>query len=347
MKRLLLVFFILSVFLFPACNKDSQSVSEEKPAEPTYRISDYYPFLENTRLEYEGSGNEYAEQTVYIDFTDKDRMQLRVINPGTTLGRVLENKDGELRILLNRGEFYYRENILYAASSKPETLLKEPLVKGTEWKLEDGRRRFISGIDVKISTPSGDYKALEVTTEGGDYTNMDYYVRGIGHVLSRYKSGESEITTSLKSIQKSVRLDQTVKFYYPDFMKDRVVFIKEKISLKTNEDINKIFEEHFKNPPSKDLSSLISSNTKILKLSFNPSENKVYINFSKELVTEMNAGTTLEGMLIQSITNTLGDYFNVDKVFISIEGKPYESGHILLNSSESFFVDYKNVSEYK
>jgi hypothetical protein len=61
----------------------------------------------------------------------------------------------------------------------------------------------------------------------------------------------------------------------------------------------------------------------------------------------MNSGTGLESMIIQSIVNSLGDYYNTDKVYISINGKPYESGHFALKAGECFYVNYKNVEKYK
>ncbi|WP_243404823.1 GerMN domain-containing protein [Thermobrachium celere] len=119
------------------------------------------------------------------------------------------------------------------------------------------------------------------------------------------------------------------------------------MSLKTNENIDKIIESYLKNPPKEELNKVFSKNTKINKLYLNNSQNKVYIDVSKEFVQEMNAGSSLESMILQSLVNTLGNYYNVDKVYISVEGKPYESGHIAITENEVFYVDYKNVYEIK
>jgi diadenosine tetraphosphate (Ap4A) HIT family hydrolase len=61
----------------------------------------------------------------------------------------------------------------------------------------------------------------------------------------------------------------------------------------------------------------------------------------------MNAGTSLEGMIITSITNTFGGYYQTSKVKITLDGKPYESGHFLLKPDEFFTVDTENSYEYK
>ena len=69
----------------------------------------------------------------------------------------------------------------------------------------------------------------------------------------------------------------------------------------------------------------------------------VYVDFSDEFVTEMNAGSGYEQLILQGITNTLGNYYGVNKVYITLEGKPYESGHVLMKKGETFEVDMDQV----
>jgi len=75
-----------------------------------YSIKDIYPFNDNVVYEYAGNGNEYAKYTVWVDYIDNNRAQIRKNNGGTELVTVLENKDGELRSVLSREETYFREN---------------------------------------------------------------------------------------------------------------------------------------------------------------------------------------------------------------------------------------------
>ncbi|WP_224037119.1 GerMN domain-containing protein [Clostridium gelidum] len=57
------------------------------------------------------------------------------------------------------------------------------------------------------------------------------------------------------------------------------------------------------------------------------------------MVSEMNVGAVYESMILQSITNTLGTYYGVEKVYITIEGELYGSGHIIKEKGETFTVD--------
>lgn len=345
-KKLLIV-ALSSLMIFSSCAKQSKP-AEEKPSETVkLTVKDLFPFKENVFMKYQGVGNEYAEFQTYVDYIQGDKIQIRNINPGTTLAKVYEIQNGELRLITSKEEFYYRENILDSTSKSYDVLIKEPIEKGTTWTNKEGLKRYISNTEAKVTTPSGEYIAVEVTTEGKDYKIFDYYVKNIGLVKTVFKTGDSSIESNLEKIEENAFLTQTVKFYYPDFDKEKLAFKSEKIQLKTNENIDKIFESHLKNAPSSGLNNVFSQNTKINKLSFNSSQNKVYIDLNQEFITEMNAGSSLEALILQGLVNTLGDYYNVDKVYISIDGKPYESGHIAITENDVFYVDYKNIYEIK
>ncbi len=60
----------------------------------------------------------------------------------------------------------------------------------------------------------------------------------------------------------------------------------------------------------------------------------------------MNAGSSLETEILKSIVNTLGKFYDVEKVYITIEGAPYESGHFGIKPGESFQVDDSNIEEF-
>ena len=57
--------------------------------------------------------------------------------------------------------------------------IKEPIKIGTSWEVSNGMNRSITSIDKTISTPLAEYKALEITTNGNNFTQKDYYVKEI------------------------------------------------------------------------------------------------------------------------------------------------------------------------
>ncbi|KYH29099.1 MULTISPECIES: GerMN domain-containing protein [Clostridium] len=140
---------------------------------------------------------------------------------------------------------------------------------------------------------------------------------------------------------------QALKLYYPQPMNNdvKIVSTEAKAYLKTDGEVKDMFENYFKIPVKSNLSTLISKNTKINKLYLNTNENKVYVDFSKEFLDDMNAGGSKELLILKSITNTLGSYYNCNKVYITIDGEPYSSGHVSLDKGESFSVDYDDIEE--
>lgn len=302
-----------------------------------YKISDYFPFTANLKTVYEGSGNEYASYTSYVDYIKGDKIQIRTNNGGTETASVYQNINGELVLLNTEAEVYYKQDITSAEPKKHDIVLKEPLVAGTKWTLPDGSTRSITGVDVDVTTPSGKYKALEVTTVRSDSTTKDYYVLNKGLVKTVWSSENMEVSSSLKEYLTDSAYDFTVRMY--DFKVTQTdietVYKEVPVSLKTNEEIKDVFQSTFIE------NGLMSKNTKINSVYVKPDEGIAYIDFSKQFVTEMNAGTTKETGVLRSVTNTIGHYYQVDKVIITLDGEPYVSGHILMNPGEYFETNYE------
>ncbi len=344
MKRQSLFCIALSCLIIIAgCSRQAGTAPVPQATASEMSLQDYYPFAANTKYVYEGHGNEYASFGVIADYMEQNRIQLRRDNGGTQMVTVLELSEGMLKMLLSKGEIYYRENFLNAESTAPEILLKEPLEKGTSWTLPDGRKRYISGVDTDISTPSGDYKAIEVTTEtkGGGKT-LDYYAPKTGLVKTVFISDGYEVSSVLADIQYNVPFSQSVKLFYPKADGNGLYYIDKTLSFNTN-DVTKIaIEKALRDTPAKVAVGPLSPNAKIKSLYLNK-DNMVYIDFTQELISEMNAGASTEALILQSIVNTVGEYYGADKVYLTVEGKPYSSGHLAMGEKEYFSVDLSNA----
>lgn len=358
MKKSIYLVFILSITLVLGCSsKDTSSLKNQDTKSKgnvavnenstVGIVSDYYPFKENVRYVYDGEGMEYASSNLYVDFIKDSKIQYRVVNSGTYAGQVFEIKNGELRMLNSVEEFYYRDDLTAEQGQMVDILLKEPLAKGNSWLSASGKKRYIAGIDTEVTVPYGSFKTIEVVTENGDSKVYDYYAKGVGVVKRIFNFKNSKVTVSLQKILKDVKVDQTVKFYYPEYNKNLIVYKKVKLSLKTNEQVKDYFEKYFKEKPEADASAVISKKTKINKLYLNREENKVYADFSKYLIKDMNLGSGPETMMLQAIADTLGDYYNVDKVYITVDGKSYESGHVIVDEKNPLMVNLKNTVEIK
>ncbi|NLJ41332.1 MAG: GerMN domain-containing protein [Clostridiales bacterium] len=316
------------------------------PGDEKLRIKDYFPFTENTRYVYEGTGNEFASYNVFNDFIEENRVQQRINNGGTETLKVLELKEDELVCVFTKPETYYRENLMKAKGKDEEILLMAPLKEGTSWTLKDSRTRKITGTSVEVTTPAGSYKGIEVMTDGPNGKNFDYYVKGIGLVKSVFTDGESEISSSLSKIETNASLVQEINFYYPGAELDKIYYETKDVSFKTNDITRWVLEKAYKEMLNSKLSKVFSKNTKINSLYLNK-DGMVYIDLNKAFIEEMNAGAAYEAMILQSVANTFGEYFKAKKVILTIDNELYESGHISFKKWEYIETNLKDTVEIK
>jgi spore germination protein GerM len=334
-----------TITLSPEVSKGEDKTEDTAEEEEKLTIEDYFPMEADTEYVYEGEGNEYAAYHRFVDYIDTQnkKLQTRTNNGGTETVRVLQIMNGSLSVIYRMDECYYRADFMnQAAGDDTEVLLMEPLTKGTKWILTEGSKRSITGEKVPVTTPYGSFEALEVTTEGESSTTKDYYAVGIGLVKSLYQSEGLEISSELSAVNKGTALTQQFMLFYAD-ADEKIYSVQSGLSLKTGTDIRSALEEAMKKePPKTSHLPLISANTKLNSLTLEK-DNTVHADFSSEFVTEMNAGAGYETLILQGVTNTLGNYFGTNKVLITLDGKPYESGHILMDEGEVFEVNMDQV----
>nr|WP_320026225.1 GerMN domain-containing protein [uncultured Acetobacterium sp.] len=305
----------------------------------TLRIGDYFPIRENIHSVYEGQGNEFASYDVFIDYTTPTKVQQRINNGGTVTVDVIEEVDHELVKTMSQPETYYRENML-GKVNREEILLMEPIKVGTTWTLADGRTRSITNLAAGVTTPYGNYQAIEVTTTTADHPTeqwLDYYVKDLGLVKSVFKNtgNGTEITSSLKTIEEGAVMTKSISFFYPNINDDKIYYQIKEIGFHTND----ITRDTLANAYKADAPFVVfSPNTKINSLYLNQ-DGMVYLDLSGDYLTEMNAGAELEAMMLQSIANTFGKYYGVDRVLLTIDNKLYQSGHVSLAPGEYLTVD--------
>lgn len=328
----------------------TETMSETKTNVKTLSILDYFPLESDIYMRYSGLGNEYAEYQTYVEYIDNGRIQLRKINPGTSVALVYSIEDGMLIQVYSKGESYYRQNRI-GLSEKKDILIKEPIEIGNSWTSSDGYERKITAVDTTVEVPFGTFQAVEITTIGKNSVDKEYYAAGIGLIKSLYIMNDdidSTISSNLESVERGRPFIQDVRFYYPDFNNERLVYVHQNIELFTGDDVVDIMEEQFKYAPKNtDLQALMSKNTSIHEISYDEETQIATIDFSSEFLTEMNAGAYFESIILGSVADTLGCYFGTNKVIITIEGANYSSGHFYFEKGEYMMADWENVLEYQ
>ncbi|HZW48772.1 MAG TPA: GerMN domain-containing protein [Bacillota bacterium] len=335
MKKTLLILLVVLLCLLTACNN----------ATPV-TLLDYFPLTGNVHRVYQGEGNEYAEFETYVDYQTNSTIQIRTLNPGTTSVTVYVLENGMLKKVYYEGETYFRVNYMNMRD-EAEIVLKEPLQTGTSWTLTDGSTRSITAMDKIITVPNGTFNALETTTVAADSTIKEYYAPGVGLILREFAMNSdptTKITSALLTMETEVPLQQTVRFYYPDFDNNQLVYLEQTIQLFSNDEIVAAFGKQMKQvPQDSGLQPLMSEATSLLGVSYDKENALVTVDLSAEFISDMNAGTTLESMLLNSVANTFGYYFQTNKVAITIAGKPYASGHFAFEEGEHLTADWEKI----
>lgn len=351
-KQFKLTLIFLSLIILTSCQIPGTGTGEtdiitdietENNEPEILKAEDFLPVKENVRYEFAGEGNEFASYDMYIDYTSGNTVQQRINNGGTEIVKVFKAGDGKVSELMSKGEIYYRENFLDSEFSPDDEniMLMEPIEAGTAWTLNDSSIMTITSTSFDIETPSGNYKAVEVTTanDQGEITNLDYYVKDVGLVKTVFSPGENQISSTLSKITEDVLFEQTISFFYPNANDDILYYEEKTVKFGTNDETGTVLESAYKDSA---LGKVFSENTKINSLKID-SDNILHIDLNRAFITEMSAGAMYESLILQSIANTFGKYYNAEKVSLTIEGGTYESGHILFKPEDLLTVDYSNA----
>ena len=357
MKKIILIIISFALLLFSGCTKSGNNSdpttdpTTKQPEDP--KVSDYFPLKADVHMKYFGEGNEFAEYETFVDFINGNKIQLRVVNPGTISAEVYTVDDDALTLVYAEGEVYYRHDFTSMATND-EILIKAPITVGTSWNIKNSATRTITAIDKKVTVKAGEFDTLEVTTEAEDYTTTQYYARDIGLIKEVYSTREVigtdsfSVTSELEKMETDAEQTQSVNIYYPQYDNDmRLVYVSHEIALKTGDNANDKLVELLKTVPEGiGLTPGLSKNAKLQSVVIDNENGILTLDFSEELISEMTGGAAMESLLVQSITNTFGVYYQKDKVVIKAGGKLYEGGHIALNEGE-FFMVTKDVPEFK
>lgn len=323
-------------------NETPAETPEERTTE-LLSLESLYPFAGDVEKVFEGFGNEFAAYTEYVDYIKDDKIQTRTNNGGTEVIKVITRNDDEVKVVYEEAEVYYKENFFDKESNSSEILLKAPVAVGTTWKNSENENT-ITSVNKLVKTPYGEMKAVEVTTvstvNGEKVQTLNYYAEGLGLVRTETKSSDYEISSSLKEYNKDTSRLKVVNFYYPN-ADEKITLYRKNLEFKTNDIPRKLILDAYKDVPENVL-GVLTENTVVNYLYLNK-DGMVYVDLSKDFITDMNLGSGYEMLVLQSLANTLGDYYGASKVILTIDGKTYESGHILLEKFEPIEVNYNGV----
>ncbi|GAB2319791.1 GerMN domain-containing protein [Alkalibacterium sp. s-m-22] len=340
-----------------APEQDDEDLDEDDTddlTEDDYAVSQdlevWFPKLEDTWLEYEGEGIEYASFTRYPQFAHDDTLQMIESTAGTDVVTVYEYTEDEIREIFVRPETYFRDDMmdtgLSSAQDDHEIILQLPIEAGHSWESPTGSVTEITDVAVEIDLPFGTFDAIELTREREGNTTVYYYADGIGLVerISNPGDDEMEIRSTLTELAENQPEEHSVTVFTLDDQATELQAVNTSIELYTNEPIRVALTEVLRGQAEGyDSLALIAGSAEINYM-YLGDDGIAYADFSVELIDDMNAGSGIESLIVQALVNTIGAYYNVEEVSLTVDDEPYSSGHLHREEGETWTVDHSQVS---
>lgn len=162
-----------------------------------YKVADEY-FPKDLMTKNFSGGYENEGFTQIIEKIQNGKIQIKVINTAIGVFTVYEVSPEQVKLIYaieDDGDLI-DVDLNNLENNREEVLIKAPVKKGTKWKDSQDGKYEITGINIKIHTPAGDFNTIEVTYKSDSYEVKRYYAKEIGLVKSEYG-----ITDELISIE--------------------------------------------------------------------------------------------------------------------------------------------------
>lgn len=199
-------------------------------------------------------------------------------------------------------------------------------------------KKRILAILISLSVP---FAMISCGTEANNIEN---------NTASNISNNESVITDEDNNIgdtnssNSSEVTNDDAKIYYYDVVTDKIVYINKTIEIKDKAVATALVNE-LKKSPSEEVAAAINSEISLNSAKVDEENDTIELDFSSNFIQAQNLGSGPESSTLKAICNTFGDYFNVSKVSITLDGKPYTSGHISMKDGDTFNVDLTNTFE--
>ncbi len=328
MKKLLAL--VLPMIILCGCGKISKQQKD---------ISTYFPFYANKIYIYTASNSNFKDEKIYTMYETDNKMQSQIDMGTVSMTKIFQNVNGELKSKNVTADSCHLENVLDTNLNDFYTELKEPFEVGNSWNFSDSlsAKRQITNMNAKIETEYANFdNAMEITTtwNNENMTTKDYYVPSIGFVKSISQTSADPIILQLSKIIDNAAYETKQKIYLPDENNEKLLAKPLDLKLFTNDDVNEKILSAMKE------NNLVTSAAKINKFELDRSDQDLIINidFNSNFIDLTKLGASSETLTLQAIVNTFGHIYGANKIKLTVDGKNYESGHILMEDGDWFDV---------
>lgn len=346
---------VLAVFMFASCSKEQDTkIDTDLPTktenQPTLnKASDYVLQKENSLYKYVNY-DENAKTVLSLDryemmlFANENLYQKKtVFQDSSETEKILEITDEYAKVLgetvINTRENILDNNNIFIENSE-YNILSMPIEIGNSWQYNEIAVSEVVDTNVMVELPFASVNAIIIQTNFEDGVfRKDYYSKGIGlvkTVISDVKNGDK--VTILESITETpITITDDVFLY--DAQKDAKTSIRVESEISYGVDYISLLESLLKYSNNAELMPPLIGDTKISSVSIDRDIDLVVIDFTDNFFEKINAGSSIETIIVSNIVDTVGNFYNVSNVKILIKGSPMTDGHITLD--EVFAVNKK------
>lgn len=328
-------------------NTDTNGQSTENDVNQD--VTAWLPRLNDVVYTYEGVGNEFASFTWNPQFNQEDYYQIAANNGGTVLVEIYEFTEDQVARIFRSPETYFRDNFseigTFPENLDTEVVLKAPIEVGTTWS-NDTTEYEITAVNHEVEVPAGTYNTIEVTMTTEDSTVKRYYAEDVGLVSEISESEDNHVVEShLETIETNAPEIIPFTVYVPDEQAMGMDTVQTELELFTNDPARIAINELLTGQVDeyKEI-KLLPEGTEINYMFLN-NDRIVEVDVSEEFQENMNAGSTGELFGLYTFVNTLANYYGTDEILLTVDGEPYEGGHIALKEGETLQFNHEMVNE--
>ena len=289
------------------------------PEGTTLELSNYLPYVAYQLKQF---SNESGSYTTYVDFFDESNrvMQVREIVGATNYVNIYEWSEQAIQLTARHENIALFENLTQDVSSTPDanlTLLSAPVAVGTTWSYDGTHTSQIVGLYESLTLGEQQYtEVVEVSTPFEAYDLRQYYASGDGLILTRYVDNV-EVSTGEQFWQVTGNSHQVMMILNRDVAQPQTegeyLLSLEKVpfAYQTNDSLARAFQRLFT-----DLGWITDD---IVVNSLTVDEAGVAnLDFSAGVVAAFNQHPSTETSIIPAIVTTVGHYFNVTQVRLTV-----------------------------
>ncbi len=184
------------------------------------------------------------------------------------------------------------------------------------------------------NTNNNSNTTTNIETNNNDSEKKDNQTKKDETIKSEETTNDGESTTSA---QRNVRL------YMYDATSDKLNYIDTTIDVKDGAIVTAIINA-LKEDRGNDYYAL-DSRIQVASAKLDKDTDTLSVNFGSTFINNLGFGSGVESNILQCVVNSLGYNLGVSKVYITVNGEEYASGHIMLEKGTAFSVDYSNFTK--